>query len=86
MKKIYLIQSSIKDNEAFTDRIKSLGSWLKYFSANWVVESSLNAHQIYDKLSSGYEKDSIFVIELDKTNYWGRMNTKVWDYFKERER
>ena len=86
MKKIYLIQTNIKDNEAFTDRIKSLGSWLKYFSDNWIVESSLSAQEIYVKLSSGHEKDSIFVAELSKSNNWGRMNTKVWEYFKERKK
>jgi hypothetical protein len=86
MKKIYLIQTSIKDREAFNEKIKSLGTWLKYFSDNWIVESTMSAHEIYDKLSVGYEKGDIFIVELSKTNYWGRMNTKVWDYFKERRK
>lgn len=86
MKKTYLIQTSIKDNEAFNDRIKSLGTWLKYFSENYIVESSLSAKEIYNKLSSGHEKDSIFIIELKTENYWGRMNTKVWDYLKARKK
>jgi hypothetical protein len=61
MKKIYLIQSAIKDNEAFSNRIKSLGTWLKYFSDNWIVESTFSAKEIYDRLSSGHENESIFI-------------------------
>lgn len=86
MKKTYLIQTSIKENEAFNERIKSLGTWLKYFSDNWIIESTLSAQEIYNKLSDGHDKDSIFVIELNVNNYWGRMNTVVWDYLKERKK
>jgi len=85
MKKTYLIQTAIKNDEAFNDRIKSLGIWLKYFSDNWIIESSLSAQEIYEKISEGYEKESVFIIELNIKNYWGRMNTKVWDYLKERK-
>lgn len=86
MKKTYLIQTSIKENEAFNDRIKSLGTWVKYFSDNWMIESALSAKEIYNKLSIGYEKDSIFIIELKTESYWGRMNTKVWDFIKNRNK
>lgn len=86
MKKTYLIQTSLKENEAFNDRIKSLGNWLKYFSNNWIVESSLTAKEIYHKLASGHENESFFIIELKTENYWGRMNTKVWEYLKERKK
>jgi hypothetical protein len=86
MKKTYLIQTNIKENEAFNDRIKSLGTWLKYFSDNWLIESTLSAKEIYAKLSSGHEKDNIFIIEIKTENYWGRMNTKLWEYLKERKK
>ncbi|MEZ4809617.1 MAG: hypothetical protein R2819_04595 [Allomuricauda sp.] len=82
MKKTYLIQTSIKNNEVFNNRIKSLGPWMRYFSDNWLVQSSLSAQDIYNLLSIGNEKESIFIIELNKSNYWGRMNTEVWDYLK----
>ena len=83
MKKIYLIQSKILANEIFDSRIKSIGTWVKYFDNNWIVETHLTATEIYSKLSVGFENEHIFIIELDKKNYWGRMNTKVWDYLKE---
>jgi hypothetical protein len=86
MKKIYLIQSSIKDNEAFTSKIKSLGPWLKYLSDNWIVESTLSSTEIYERISIGDDNESIFIIELNTSNYWGRMNTVVWDYLKKRKK
>ena len=50
------------------------------------VTEELSAQEIYNRLSVGHDKDSIFVIELNVNNYWGRMNTKVWDYLKERKK
>lgn len=85
MKKIYLIQSKISDNQAFDTRVKSIGTWIKYFDNNWMIESTLSAKEIYDKLSIGFENENVFIIELNKTNYWGRMNSKVWDYLKDRK-
>lgn len=86
MKRLYLIQSKIIENPTFDTRVKSIGSWIKYFDNNWIVETTLSANEIYSKLSVGFENDTIFIIELNKTNYWGRMNTKVWDYLKEKKK
>ncbi len=82
MKKIYLIQTKISDNQAFDVRIKSFGSWIKYLDNSWMIETTLTAKEVYDKLSIGFENDIMFIVELNKTNYWGRMNSNVWDYLK----
>lgn len=82
MKKVYLIQYNMSDNSIFESRVKSLGDWVKYFSDNWIVTSEMSAKEIYEKITEGYENKSIFVIELPTTNYYGRMNTKVWDFLK----
>lgn len=82
MKKTYLIQYNIAEEDNFNLRIKSLGNWTKYFNDNWLVESELSAKEIYEKLSKDFEDKSIFVLEVNITNYWGRMNTKLWDFLK----
>ncbi len=82
MKKVYLIQYNISDNSIFENRVKSLGDWVKYFSDNWIVTSELTAKEIYEKITEGYESKSILVMELPTSNYYGRMNTKVWDFLK----
>jgi len=85
MNKIYLIQYN-EDNAAFENKLKSLGSWIKYFDDNWIVETTFSAKEVYEKISLGNENKSIFIIELDKNNYWGRMNSKVWEYLKNRKK
>ncbi len=82
MKKVYLIQYRISDNIAFENKVKSIGTWIKYFDDNWLVESTLSSKEIYEKLTVGNNDKSIFIIEVNTENYYGRMNTKVWDYLK----
>ena len=86
MKKIYLIQFKNSDAFVFESKVKTLGIWVKYFDDTWIVESSLTAKEIYDKLSVGNSDKSIFIIQLDLSNYWGRMNSKLWDYLKLRRK
>lgn len=86
MKKIYLIQFKSSDSLAFESKVKAIGSWVKYFDDNWIVETTLSAKEIYDKISVGNEDKSIFIIQLDASNYWGRMNSKLWDYLKPRKK
>ena len=86
MKKIYLVQYQITENVAtFENRMKLLGSWIKYFNNSWLVESELTAEKIYEKLSVDFKEASIIIIEIKKDNYFGRMNTSVWDYLKLRK-
>ena len=86
MKKVYLIQFNSSDSLAFESKVKALGSWIKYFDDNWIVETTLSAKEIYDKLIVGNDDKSIFIIQLDTSNYWGRMNSKLWDYLKPRRK
>ena len=82
MKKVYLIQYNINDNLIFDSRVKNLGDWVKYFSDNFIVASDLSAQQIYEHITDGFDNKSILIIELDTKNYYGRMNTKIWDFLK----
>jgi hypothetical protein len=83
MNRIYLIQYVIVDDSVLVNRIKALGNWIQYFNKSWIVKSNLSAQDIYNKLSVDYEQVSFFIIELNTKNYWGRMNTSVWDWLKE---
>ena len=83
MNRIYLIQFKMNDDSILIERIKSLGRWMNYFGHSWIVQTTLSAQDIYNKLSVDYEKESIFIIELDTKNYWGRMETTVWEWLKQ---
>lgn len=80
--KVYLIQFTVADKIIFEPRIKKLGEWVKYFDDNYLVSSDLNANEIHKQLTEGYENKSILVIQVSASNYYGRMNTKVWEILK----
>ncbi len=82
MKKIYLIQFNSTENQILESRIKGLGTWVKYFDDNWLVTSDLSANDIYLKITEGLENQSLIIMEIPAKNYYGRMNTKVWEFLK----
>lgn len=84
MKRLYIIQFDIKNNEKIIERIKSLGSWMKYFPQSIIISSDLGPKEIYDRLSVDYENERILVFELNKTQYYGRLPTEAWDWLKEK--
>jgi hypothetical protein len=47
-----------------------------------MIVSELSAKEIYEKLTEGNENKSILIIEIDTKNYYGRMNTKIWEFLK----
>lgn len=74
------------DNLIFEPRLKQLGDWVKYFDDNYFVSSEKNAKEIYNYLTEGYENKSIIIIEVSTNNYYGRMNTKVWEILKKHKK
>lgn len=85
MNRIYIIQYDIKEDAIIKERIKSLGTWMNYFPKSWIIESSLLAKEIYEKISVDYEKDRILIMELNKSNYWGVMPKEAWDWIQKRQ-
>ena len=88
MKKIILViyDPSI-DSDVLRDRIKSLGPSYTFFGNHWIIETNLSTKEVYEKISiDEFEYSSMIVISMEKSNgYWGRMNTSLWDWLKERE-
>lgn len=88
MKKIILVIYDLSlDSDILRDRIKSLGSNYTFWGNHWFVETSLTTKEVYEKLSTNeFETTSILVVELSKNSnyYYGRMNTSLWDWFKDK--
>ena len=85
MKKQYLIQYKITADEVIANRIKSItSSWIKFFDNSWLIESTLTAKEIYEKISLSSDEFSVIIIEINKGSYYGRMNTKIWDWLKQK--
>ena len=82
MKKIYIIIISTElNNEKFIERIKMIGSNYIFWNNHWLVSSTLSSKEIYQKLSyDEFNLASIFVSEMNAGNYFGRMNTTLWEW------
>lgn len=83
MRKIYIIIISPElNNEKFIERIKMLGSNYIFWNNHWLVSSTESSKEIYQKLSADeFNRASIFVSEININNYFGRMNTTLWEWF-----
>lgn len=88
MKKIILvIYDPSLDSDILRDRIKSLGPNYTFWGNHWFVETSYTTKQVYEKISANeFQTNAILVIEMSKDtyNYYGRMNTSLWDWLKTR--
>lgn len=83
MSDLYIIQYDIKEDQKVVERIKALGSWMKYFPQSMIVQTSLSPKEIYDRLSVDYESERFLIFKLEK-RYYGRLPTDAWDWLKEK--
>ena len=89
MKKIILvIYDPSLDSDILRDRIKSLGPSYTFWGNHWFVETTCTTKEVYEKISADeFESNSILVIEMSRgssQSYYGRMNTTLWDWLKNR--
>lgn len=85
---LVIFNNDIENSDVFEDRIKALGDTFHIFSNMVFVETESNSKEVYEKLSSGIYENSLMLIlyvHNELFGFWGRMNTKLWDWLKERE-
>lgn len=80
MKKLYFI-NYFREDLTLENKIKSLGRVYPVYDG-WVVEAITDAKQIYEFLTKHNPSMDIIVFGLDKTNYYGRYNQELWNFFK----
>ncbi|EHB5065580.1 TPA: hypothetical protein I0F65_RS10145 [Enterococcus faecalis] len=69
----YDLKKPNQDYDALNEKIKSLGAYSKRFDSFWLVDSSLSASEIRDKLKREIDSnDSLLVIETK--NHWASFN------------
>ncbi len=88
MKRLYIIQYDIKDDQKMVERIKTLGGWMKYFPQSMIVHTELTAKQIYEKLTVDYPYTRILVFRLDNSSdyyrYFGWLPNEAWEWLKDK--
>ena len=79
----YDINTAIKDYNEMYDAIKSISNDYQHpLESVWLVNTQLDKIKVYnivhEKMSP---KDFLLIVEV-KGNYYGWLNTKVWEWLK----
>ncbi len=78
-----LKQPGQKYDELF-NAIKGLGAWWHYLGSTWLVDTSLNASQVWDRISPHADKNDRFLIIGITRDYSGWLSEDAWDWIKSR--
>jgi len=69
---------------ALHEAIKGLGAWWHYLDSTWLVDTALNAHQIWEHLATHVDRnDRVMVIRVS-LDYQGWMPKEAWDWIQAR--
>ncbi|MEL6216986.1 MAG: hypothetical protein AAFR79_00750 [Pseudomonadota bacterium] len=85
---IYAINYDLKkpdrNYEELHKAIKALGAWWHYLDSTWLVDTSLSATEVWDRLAPHVDNnDSVLVIGVTR-NYSGWLPQKAWDWINQR--
>ncbi|NKL18482.1 hypothetical protein [Rhizobium leguminosarum] len=86
---IYAINYDLKkqgqDYSGLYGAIKALGSWWHYLGSTWLVDTSLDANQIVERLTPHFDgNDRLLVIKMGNDRQ-GLLPEKAWDWITARE-
>lgn len=84
---VYLITYDLKKpgqnyNELY-EAIKSLGSWWHYLESTWLVDTSLIAPRISEKLNPKIDKNDRLLVIKVTSDYSGWLTNDAWDWIKQ---
>lgn len=85
---IYAINYDLKqpgrNYEELHNAIKALGAWWHYLDSTWLVDTTLSAKDVWNRLAPHVdENDSVLVIGVTR-NYSGWLPPKAWDWISQR--
>lgn len=85
---IYAINYDLKqpgrNYEELHKAIKALGTWWHYLDSTWLVDTTLSAKEVWDRLGSHVDQnDAVLVIGVTR-NYSGWLPQRAWDWINQR--
>lgn len=85
---IYAINYDLKqpgqNYEELHKAIKALGAWWHYLDSTWLVDTTLSAKEVWDRLAPHVDKnDSVLVIGVTR-QYSGWLPPKAWEWINQR--
>jgi len=85
---IYAINYDLKrpgqDYEAVYEAIKGCGAWWHHLESTWLVDTSLTAKGIWDRIAPHADKNDFFLVVRIARDYSGWLPQGAWDWISSR--
>lgn len=81
----YDLNKSGKNYDGVSDAIKnaSNGKWCHPLESVWIIQSSLSAKGIFDRIAPFIDSDDRLLVAGMTSEWWGYLDSSVSDYIKE---
>ena len=73
-----------QDYAKLHEAIKGLGPWWHYLDSTWLVDTNLNADQIWNRLSQHVDKNDFVLVIGVTRDYSGWLPKDAWEWIKSR--
>jgi hypothetical protein len=83
---MYIVQFESDHSDQILSTLKSLGSWMHYFSNSIILYTEYDAVSIYEQIENINKNKYTLVIKLDQSNYYGWMPEEAWNWIQERKK
>lgn len=82
----YDLRKPGQDYSDLHEAIKALGSWWHYLESSWLVDTHLNAAQIFDRLNGHIDQNDLMLIIGVTNDYAGWLPKDAWEWIRQRSR
>lgn len=86
---IYAINYDLKrpgqNYEALYEAIKDCGEWWHFLGSTWLIDTSLRANGIWDRIAPHVDKNDFFLLIGVTSDYQGLLPQEAWDWINSRQ-
>lgn len=82
----YDLNSPGQDYKELHKAIKNLGTWWHYLDSTWLVSTSKNADQIWERLKPHTDKNDYVLVVGITQDRAGWLPKEAWDWIREQHR
>jgi len=85
---VYAINYDLKrpgqNYEALYEAIKSCGTWWHYLDSTWLVDTTLGANGIWERISPHLDKNDFVLVIGMSSDYQGWLPAEAWEWINNR--
>nr|WP_314370515.1 hypothetical protein [uncultured Acinetobacter sp.] len=85
MSNLYYVQVKDEVQEISKDRMRNIGDYINIFDTTYLLYTNKNSKEIYESIFID-DESSVFIIQCNINDYYGRANKRVWEWLREKER